>query len=336
MSCFLLPVQEYPFFLILCRNNYYKFSFFLNIEEKLNAMKTLLLSLCCLLGLLLPQTTWCQQVPDTAFSYAIQQAHYATGEGPLVLVDAAHHNFHTPDNRFFAFAKLLRSDGYQVNANEKTFSEANLKSCKILVISNALNTVNDEGEWQLPTPSAFTKEEIESVKNWVNNGGSLFLIADHMPFAGAAADLGKAFGFEFLNCFAMDNRRRAIEYFYKSNKMLQSNVITAGIDTIVTFTGSAFKIPRQAMPVLALNDSYTLLSPEVAWDFIESTPYRSAAGYYQLAGLEYGKGKVFISGEAAMFSAQLAGQDRTPTGMNAPYARQNPQFLLNVIHWLSK
>jgi hypothetical protein len=36
-----------------------------------------------------------------------------------------------------------------------------------------------------------------------------------------------------------------------------------------------------------------------------------------------------------MFSAQVAGPQRNPMGMNHPSAPQNAQFLLNVMHWLS-
>jgi hypothetical protein len=35
-----------------------------------------------------------------------------------------------------------------------------------------------------------------------------------------------------------------------------------------------------------------------------------------------------------MFSAQLACPQKAPTEMNAPIAKQNPQFLLSVMHWL--
>ena len=41
-----------------------------------------------------------------------------------------------------------------------------------------------------------------------------------------------------------------------------------------------------------------------------------------------------IFGEAAMFTAQLQGPEKNPMGMNQPSAKQNPQFLLNTIHWL--
>ena len=36
-----------------------------------------------------------------------------------------------------------------------------------------------------------------------------------------------------------------------------------------------------------------------------------------------------------MFSAQVSGAARRPMGMNAANAGQNPQFLLNVMLWLS-
>ena len=47
-------------------------------------------------------------------------------------------------------------------------------------------------------------------------------------------------------------------------------------------------------------------------------------------------GRAAFFGEAAMFTAQVAGPDRIPIGMNAPQAEQNFQFVLNVMHWLSR
>jgi hypothetical protein len=43
-----------------------------------------------------------------------------------------------------------------------------------------------------------------------------------------------------------------------------------------------------------------------------------------------------VFGEAAMFSAQLAGPQKRPMGMNVPRAKQNCQLLLNVMHWLTR
>ncbi|MFT5253862.1 MAG: hypothetical protein ACI87N_002915 [Flavobacteriales bacterium] len=56
-------------------------------------------------------------------------------------------------------------------------------------------------------------------------------------------------------------------------------------------------------------------------------------GWPQGAYKKYGKGKVVVFGEAAMFSAQLAGAKKK-MGMNNKVAPENYQLLLNIIHWL--
>ncbi|HAW81680.1 MAG TPA: hypothetical protein DCX27_19455, partial [Balneola sp.] len=71
-----------------------------------------------------------------------------------------------------------------------------LLSCDIYAIINPLHKSN-LGNWVLPNPSAFTEQEIKEINQWVNQGGRLFLVADHMPFGGAAYDLAHSFGFEF-------------------------------------------------------------------------------------------------------------------------------------------
>ena len=49
--------------------------------------------------------------------------------------------------------------------------------------------------------------------------------------------------------------------------------------------------------------------------------------------MKYGKGRIVVFGEAAMFTAQISGKGNK-MGMNVKSASQNPQFVLNVIHWL--
>ncbi|MFN0214124.1 MAG: hypothetical protein ACKVT2_07695 [Saprospiraceae bacterium] len=293
-------------------------------------MKTIFL----FLGVVCSMELFAQQVSDTAFVATIQNPKYEPGKGSAIMIDAAHHNFHTLNGRYRPFGKVLQNDGYQLLSNEIPLSQKLLQSCRIYVISNPLDSSNLNG-WQLPTPSAFTTTEITALNEWVRSGGRLLLIADHMPFAGAAQALAKSFGFEFSNCFAMDNRRRSLERFYRSNQTLADNEITRGVDTVITFTGSAFRIPKGATPILALKN-YSILSPQVAWQFEENTPTIASEGLYQGAYLEYGEGKIVVMGEAAMFTAQLTGPNRVPVGLNRPEARQNAQLLLNIIHWLDK
>ncbi len=275
-----------------------------------------------------------QQIPDTSRFFEIEAPRYAAGEGPAVMIGAAHNNFHTLDGRYRAFGNILEADGCRLLSNEEPFTEEGLKRCDILVISNPLHASN-QNNWELPTPSAFASEEISAVEQWVAGGGSLFLIADHMPFAGAAADLGRAFGFEFLNSFAMDNRRRQIEYFTRQQGLLFEDPITKKLDSIATFTGSAFLIPSSAKPLLGLDEHYTILLPAQAWNFTDDTPFTGGKGFYQLAYRPYGKGKIVLSGEAAMFSAQLAGPNQSRVGLNNPAASRNVELLRNIVGWLA-
>lgn len=276
-----------------------------------------------------------QQVADTSLFFTIQEAAYPLGEGPQVYVDASHNNFHTVGGRYAAFGKVLRTDGYRVSDQEAKITPEVLTGCEVYVIANPLHDSN-VGNWINPCPSAFTEAEIEALNEWVNEGGSLFLIADHMPFGGAAEELGASFGVEWLNCFAMDNRRRNFDRFSKKKGTLEETPLTADISTIVTFTGSAFRAPEDAQVIVPLDENFTLLSPEQAWQFEDETPHQSAAGWQQIAYFSYGKGKVVVSGEAAMFSAQLSGPQQRKFGMNTQAAKENVQLLRNLIGWLAE
>jgi hypothetical protein len=276
----------------------------------------------------------CQQIPDTVFQPVIDNPKYAVNNGPLVLVDESHYNFHTIYNRFKPFCNLLRRDGYQIKGGSGRFTPKSFTNVGILVISNALNTRN-AGDWSLPTPSAFDDDEIKAIHDWVQKGGSLFLIADHMPFPGCNEKLAAAFGFTFYNGFAVDTTKQGLDLFTIGNKRLLSNGITAGLDSIYTFTGQAFDIPSSAKAILVLDQDFKIWLPRVAWKFDTETTKVQGADKVQLATLEYGKGKVIVGGEAAMFTAQLAGPGGTnKVGFNNPRVKYNAELLLRLIHWL--
>ena len=293
---------------------------------------------CCLMAV---DASLAQQLADTSFSHHILRPAYPRGEGPVIRIDEAHYNFHTRDGRYLAFSRLLEQDGYRVERLDRiiTGPEA-LEGCRILVIANPLHASN-AASWTLPTPSAFSDEEIGIIKKWVQNGGSLLLIADHMPFAGAAYALGKAFGFEFLNGFAITSENSwPPSEFSRSNGTLAESAVTNGItgqeriDSVATFTGSAFKSPEGAIAVLNFLPENFSLQPDTAWIFHDNTPESHLGGFHQGALLNFGKGRVAVFGEAAMFTAQIANGIRK-VGMNSEEAPQNAQFALNLLHWLS-
>ncbi|MEM9547689.1 MAG: DUF4350 domain-containing protein [Bacteroidota bacterium] len=296
-------------------------------------------SLIILFIVFAPLISFAQQIADTTYNPNISNPAYELGEGPTVFIDAGHNNFHTKNGRYWAFANLLQKDGYNVKELKGTFRKKKLDKGKVLVISNAVNEINLQN-WVLPNPSAFTSEEIEAVKNWVFAGGRLFLIADHMPMAGAAADLAAVFDFEFTNGFVFDTISKGPSIFSIEENTLTESVISKGRDSnenvkqIATFTGQAFKIPDEATPILTFSKNHVNLLPDTAWVFNEKTTLFDAEGWSQGAYREYGKGKVVVFGEAAMFTAQLAGPQQRKMGMNNEIAPENYQLLLNIIHWL--
>lgn len=292
-----------------------------------------------LIILVLSGGLYSQQIADKNYNPTIQNPEYSIGKGSVVFIDEGHYNFHTKNGRFKAFSNLLERDGYNVKRYKGDFEKNKLAKGKILVISNALNKINSRN-WFLPNPSAFTDSEIENVKQWVFEGGSLFLIADHMPMAGAAQDLAATFGFGFTNGFAIDTNSNNPAFFKLIDKTLTESIITKGrneaesVEQIVTFTGQAFKLPEDAVPILTFNNKYVNFLPDTAWVFDNKTIKYNVEGWSQGAYKKYGQGKVVVFGEAAMFTAQLAGPQKMKIGMNNEVAPENYQLLLNIIHWL--
>lgn len=294
-----------------------------------------------------------QQVVDSAYvpPHASHPA-YAAGSGPVVVIDEAHQNFHTMSARYLPFARLLRADGYVVHPGTARYDSATLAGVRVLVVANALHPSNvGPQNWKLPVLAAFDSAEIASIERWVRAGGSLWLIADHMPFAGAIADLARPFGIYWINGVAMPETtnpgpgRRGLITFRRADRSLAGVPVTNGrrpeerIDSVVSFTGSAFRLaaerPDSAWPVFTFRARTRVWMPRVLRELGDSVASLPGDGLLQGALLRYGRGRVAAFGEAAMFSAQIAGPQRTPMGMNAPFAPQNAQFALNVAHWMT-
>ena len=107
------------------------------------------------------------------------------------------------------------------------------------------------------------------------------------------------------------------------------------VTSVRTFTGQAFQAPATAEPLLVLPATFIALMPEKAWQFGPDTRRVSVGGWLQSAVMRVESGRAAFFGEAAMLSAQIAGPERRPMGMNAPGAEQNFQFVLNLMRWLS-
>ncbi len=297
-------------------------------------MKRLLFAALCACASTLAPGISAQQAVDSSFHPGVERPAYRAGTGPVVLFDEAHNSSHSLSRSFRPFAELLRLDGYRVGPLQTKLGDTALAGADILVIVNVLAAEN-VGNWKLPTPSAYTADEIESVRQWVSDGGSLLLVADHMPFPGATAELARALGFDFVNNFAIDTATWDPIVFRRRDESLARHPITDGIDSVATFTGQAFRAGDPAIaPLLTFGPGIVTYEPAVAWEF-DGVPASAAAGMLQGAARTFGAGRVVVLGEAAMLTAQVTGPARRPMGMNAPVAEQNQRFVLNLMRWLA-
>jgi hypothetical protein len=302
--------------------------------------------------MLLSASLYSQQMADPDFNASVARPAY-TRKHPKVVIDEAHSNFHTTEGRYKPFADLLKSDGYNVVPGTAKFQKASFKGVDVLVIANAAAADASDNL----SGSAFSEQECDAVRDWVRAGGSLLLIADHAPFGGAAENLAKRFGVGMGNGFVFDLANSdgfpTTLVFSKENGLLGAHPLLRGrnpseeVKRIVAFTGQSLVVPSGAVALMKLSPTaYESPNRNDLQTAVQAAPKqstdqaRAAGGRAQALAMKFGKGKVVVLGEAAMFSAQVVrfaqgGQrQEAKMGMNVP-GSDDRQFALNVMHWLS-
>jgi len=287
------------------------------------------------------------QRADYGWSPAIDKPAFESGTGPRVLVDQAHNNASTIGiaGRYWSFGKLLRADGYQVAEGKDKFTATLLAATDILVVVNASGApkpqfmginlpIGTEGDRAAP---AFSPEEVTAVVDWVRQGGSLLLIADHAPFGAASAGLSDAFGVK-MHCGFVEVPDEISDplLFSDANSRLGDHPIITGGPTpvrrVMTFTGQSLQATDSAAILLRLpaNAIEYVPQPEVEGTVdLKAQP----AGNAQGLAFEFGNGRVVILGEAAMLTAQVYRGEEF--GMNRTDC-DNELFARNVMRWLAR
>jgi hypothetical protein len=295
-----------------------------------------------------------QQIVDADFKTSVEKPAYARG-GPTVAIDEAHSNFHTAGGEYRPFADLLTADGYRVIASTRKFDGGILAGVDVLVIANARDLAALlAGDLSKP---AFTEHECDIVRDWVRDGGSLLLIADHAPFGNAAESLGRRFGVTMGKGWAFDRASTGgittqLD-FSRENRLLGEHVIVHGrgpseeVKHIRSFTGQSLGVPTGATILMKLSATARDAATPADLDAEDAAARTDAstvglhsspvAGRAQGLAMTFGKGKVVVLGEAGLFSAQVvryADGTEMKFGMNVP-GNDDRQFALNALHWLS-
>lgn len=298
------------------------------------------LSICALVVVVVAMTVFSQHLSDPEFKAEVERPAYLKN-GPRLMFDEAHNNFHTSTARYKPFAELMMNDGYRVVINRKPFTRKTLDTFKILVVANALGDDIDEVDAE---KSAFSDEEIGIVGDWVRSGGALLLIAGPGVFAKSAASLAKQFGVEMDPNIIEDPQNPAEELrstmvlYSRENHQLIEHPITTGRDNqekvnrVVVFTGQSLKGPPESVAFLKLSESARNVIPTAAEETVAPA---SARGVAQGLAFKAGNGRVVVLGEANMVSAMIGDPpENEPIGMNYP-GIDNKELTLNILHWLS-
>jgi hypothetical protein len=283
------------------------------------------------------------QAADEAFDAILANPEFPHGDGPRVLFDDGHRNFHTSEGRYAPFVRLLRNDGFQVASNAGAVTAEALAGQDLFVVVNALPP---EG-----AIDAFTVEETAAVAAWVEQGGGLLLVADHRPFGSAIAPLAARSGVTPLDSHLKDEAHSDptlpgpyFLLFDRANGLLGDHPIVSGrrqserIDRVVTFGGEALRAPAGAVALLRLSPSAVVVQ-----DPNDPSKGESPAGdaVHALA-LRSGRGRVVVVGEAAVFTAQVItgqvaqgmGLDELRLGMSRADT-DDRQLALNTVRWLA-
>ncbi|HUE82337.1 MAG TPA: DUF4350 domain-containing protein [Pyrinomonadaceae bacterium] len=265
------------------------------------------------------------QVPLAPRAQVLAQK--ATGH-PLIVFDEGHSNFHTTSGSYSQFAELSRKEGYTIVAHRELLNRKALEQARVLVIVNARGAQGNP---------AFTRDECDAVEQWVKDGGGLLLIVDHPPYPAAARSLADRLGVDVRDGTTLDPtpgnhaQTPSTLVFTRSNGLLGDHAITRGgqssqrINAITTFTGSSLAGPPGSTAFLKLSDA--------AYDrVVESAAQErrmSAKGRAQGVALKFGKGRVVVLGEAAVFRSGIL-EESGQGGFD------NRQLALNVLRWLSQ
>lgn len=279
---------------------------------------------------------------DPAFNSEVKIPAYNRGDGQKILLDGAHHNFFIQWDFINPFSDLAKADGYQPVIDSLKFTPEYLNDFDIVMIITALpfdfttkNEVTDE--------STFSEEEITSLYEWVNDGGSLLVFSEHAPFDQAINPLLQRFGIissvgvtiDSANYNKTIGRTGWIEFTPENGGLDVDHPVIRGrsneesVSRLMTFGGSALTGVNYTN-ILKLSDS--------------SENIRHATGVgpvgrgnsQGLAGI-VGKGKVVALGDSNGFTAMLfdeADGSKQAAGMQLEEYDWK-QFVLNTLRWLS-
>jgi hypothetical protein len=316
-------------------------------------MKKPLFILLLLVGITATLIYWLRGVQQADPGYVPQQKTRAwTAGGVTVAIDDAHWNVHTAVKGYAPFAKLLLADGYTVVDRGNVASAEILAAARVIVVANALGfrgVVQQVAQvagvsLDALAGDAFADAEADRIEAWVNDGGSLLLVADHAPAGRSVASLAERFGVSMHDSFVFDPEHSepgapSLLLFTRESRTLGEHPIINGfgagdpVRRVVTFTGQAIDGPPNATKLLMFSGT----AYEVKHRDAAPEDRTSVAGLAQGLAFEHGRGRVVVMGEAAVMTSQIlsGGGSTERIGLAWPNS-DNETFTRYVVRWLAR
>lgn len=225
---------------------------------------------------------------------------------PVLLFDLSHQEVFSPDDGgargLLQARQVFEKAGYEVLKNEAPFTPETLKDANTVFIAGPMRELSSE--------------EIDALKDFVNNGGNL-LITVHVNFF--VQELLDSFGFLITQGPVSEGENT----FHENDKDfiakdLRKHPISEGIDS-VAFMG-AYGVKGKDR-----NVDEIIFTSKNAWVDLNENGTRDKGDYSGklclLAAREFGKGKVVVVGDDAVFSNMLINSSG------------NKQLLQNIAEW---
>ena len=279
---------------------------------------------------------------DPEFNFEVKEPTHKKGQGPKILLDGAHHNFFIQWDFIKPFSELAKADGYQTIVDSLKFTPDYLERFDIVMIITAL-PFDFTTKKEVTDEITFSQNEINSLYDWVEKGGSLLVFSEHAPLDQAINPLLNRFGIESsigttidsLNYNKEIGRTGWIEFTNQNGGLKCEHPILKGrtekerITKLMTFGGSALT-GKKYTNLLELSETSKNVMHSTGVGPIGKGNSQGLAG-------NVGKGKVVALGDSNGFTAMLFdGKDgsKQAAGMNLKEYDWK-QFVLNTLHWLS-
>lgn len=219
-----------------------------------------------------------------------------------------------------SFATLLQENGYSISRlTERPITYEKLRQYDVFIIMGSGRN--------------YTDEEVNSIKEFVNNGGGLFLVGNNWGYDDGDENfsfnkIAKSFGVSFANNeIVTDNQH----YIFFSNFVavndIRTNPITNNVSSYYHFMGTYLKNPGNST-IVSYTDSDSwgdqgYITEGHTASNNEKDSNEQSGPLPVISEMEYGKGKIVFMGSAATYSNSFI------------YRGNGWKLGLNIVSWLN-